>query len=101
MASHQFTSGSGAGRSRRANLHKGTGVGAGWILLVDTLAVSLILLPLTGVALWGMVNRRRMIGTGIAVVSIASAICLRCRQSENEDEIDIGLRLAAPAWDKA
>ncbi|HEV7817380.1 MAG TPA: PepSY-associated TM helix domain-containing protein [Janthinobacterium sp.] len=56
------------------NLHKGTGVGAGWILLVDTLAVSLILLPLTGVVLWAMVNRRRMVGTGIAVVSIASAI---------------------------
>lgn len=57
-----------------SNLHRGNGVSAGWILLIDTLAVSLLLLPLTGVALWAMVNRRRMIGTGIAAVSIVSAI---------------------------
>ncbi|HWZ47701.1 MAG TPA: PepSY-associated TM helix domain-containing protein [Herbaspirillum sp.] len=56
------------------SLHKGTGVGIGWILLIDTLAIGLILLPLTGVALWAMVNRRRMIGTVIAVASIAAAI---------------------------
>jgi hypothetical protein len=58
------------------NLHKGVGVGAGWILLADTLGGSIILLSLTGVLLWAMMNRRRMIGTGIAAVSVTLGIVL-------------------------
>jgi hypothetical protein len=56
------------------NLHKASGVGIGWILFADSLAGSLILLSFTGVAMWAMINRRRMIGTGIAAVSIGLAI---------------------------
>jgi hypothetical protein len=56
-----------------ANLHKGVGVGIGWILLVDTLAGSIILLSLTGILLWAMMTKRRMIGTSIAVVSTVLA----------------------------
>ena len=53
------------------NLHKGSGVGIGWILLADTLAGSIILLSLTGVALWALLNRRRMVGASIALSSLA------------------------------
>lgn len=53
------------------NLHKGTGMSVAWILLVDTLAGSIILLSLTGVLLWTMTNRKRMVGTAIAATSLA------------------------------
>lgn len=53
------------------NLHKGNGVGIPWILLADTLAGSIILLSLTGVVLWTQLNRRRMIGFGIGLTSLA------------------------------
>lgn len=52
------------------NLHKGTGVGIPWILLVDTLAGSIILLSLTGVVLWTQLNRRRLVGLGIGLTSL-------------------------------
>ena len=54
-----------------SNMHKGTGMGIGWILLVDTLAGSIILLSVTGVLLWAMMARRRMVGTAIGVGSLA------------------------------
>ena len=54
-----------------ANLHKGTGMSVAWILLVDTLAGSIILLSLTGVLLWTMTNRKRLVGTAIAATSVA------------------------------
>lgn len=54
------------------NLHKGTGVGVAWILLADTVAGSIMLLSLTGVLLWALLNRRRMVGTAIGLVSIAA-----------------------------
>jgi hypothetical protein len=44
------------------NLHKGIGMPVGWILLVDTLAGSLILLSLSGLTLWMLTRRRRMAG---------------------------------------
>jgi hypothetical protein len=53
-----------------ANLHKGTGMGLAWILLVDTLAGSIILLSLSGVLLWTMLNRRRMLGAAIGLASL-------------------------------
>ena len=58
------------------NLHKGTGVGAAWILLADTLAGSIILLSLSGVLLWALTNRRRMVGAAIGLTSIAAAFGL-------------------------
>jgi len=47
------------------NLHKGVGMPVAWILLVDTLAGSLILLSLSGLALWMLTRRRRTLGVAI------------------------------------
>ena len=44
------------------NMHKGVGMPVGWILLVDTLAGSLILLSVSGLALWVLTHRRRAVG---------------------------------------
>lgn len=52
------------------NLHKGVGMSVGWILLVDTLAGSIILLSLSGVALWALTNRRRTVGIVIGALSL-------------------------------
>lgn len=52
------------------NLHKGVGMSVGWILLVDTLAGSIILLSLSGVALWALTNRRRYVGIIIGTLSL-------------------------------
>ena len=41
-------------------LHKGVGLGAGWILLADSLAGSLILLSITGVLLWTKMRGSRL-----------------------------------------
>ena len=54
-----------------SNMHKGTGMGIGWILLVDTLAGSIILLSITGVLLWALMTRQRMVGTAIGMSSLA------------------------------
>jgi hypothetical protein len=56
-----------------SNLHKGVGMGVGWILLVDTLAGSIILLSLSGVVLWALTNRRRAVGIAIGAVSLLAA----------------------------
>lgn len=53
-----------------SNLHKGSGLGIGWILLVDTLAGSIVFLSFTGVILWSQLNRRRLIGAAIAATSL-------------------------------
>lgn len=55
------------------NLHKGVGMGVGWILLVDTLAGSIILLSLSGVVLWALTNRKRAIGVAIGALSLLAA----------------------------
>jgi len=44
------------------NMHKGVGMPVGWILLVDTLAGSLILLSLSGLTLWVLTHRKRTVG---------------------------------------
>ncbi|HEU4373797.1 MAG TPA: PepSY-associated TM helix domain-containing protein [Telluria sp.] len=53
------------------NMHKGAGMSVAWILLVDTLAGSIILLSLTGVLLWTLTNRQRLVGGAIAATSLA------------------------------
>nr|WP_245549247.1 PepSY-associated TM helix domain-containing protein [Noviherbaspirillum massiliense] len=58
------------------NLHKGVGGSIAWILLVDTLAGSIILLSITGVLLWAMMNRRRMLGAGIGFAGLAATVIL-------------------------
>ena len=42
------------------NLHKGVGMPVPWILLIDTLAGSLIFLSISGAILWWETNRRRL-----------------------------------------
>lgn len=58
------------------NLHKGVGMNAAWILLIDTLAGSLIFLSLSGVLLWVQTNRRRTVGTTILVISVVALLGL-------------------------
>jgi hypothetical protein len=53
-----------------ANLHKGSGMGVAWVLLVDTLAGSIILLSLSGVLLWALTARRRTVGIVIGALSL-------------------------------
>ena len=58
------------------NLHKGSGLGMGWVLLVDTLAGSIIFLSVTGIILWSQLNRRRLIGAVIVTTSFVLATIL-------------------------
>ncbi|MCK9686182.1 PepSY-associated TM helix domain-containing protein [Scleromatobacter humisilvae] len=53
------------------NLHKGIGMPVAWILLVDTLAGSMILLSLSGLALWMLTRRRRTVGLAIFGTALA------------------------------
>jgi hypothetical protein len=57
------------------NLHKGVGLSVGWVLLIDTLAGSIILLSLTGVLLWTELNKRKTIGAVLVLGSIVAAVC--------------------------
>lgn len=52
------------------NVHKGVGMPVPWILLVDTLAGSLVFLSLSGLILWWETNRRRRLGIAIFGVSL-------------------------------
>jgi hypothetical protein len=58
------------------NLHKGVGLSGGWVLLIDTLAGSIILLSLTGVLLWTELNKRKTIGAVLVLGSIVAAVCV-------------------------
>lgn len=55
-------------------LHKGVGMNAGWILLVDSLAGALIMLSLTGILLWTKMRRSRLVLTGLTGGSIVLAV---------------------------
>ncbi len=54
------------------NLHQGTGMSVAWILLVDTLSGSLVLLSLSGLSLWMLTRRKRTLG--IALFGTAFAV---------------------------
>jgi len=56
------------------NLHKGVGLSIGWILLIDTLAGSLVLLSLTGVLLWTQLHRTKTLAAVLVVGSIMLAV---------------------------
>jgi hypothetical protein len=58
------------------NMHKGVGLSVGWVLLIDTLAGSLILLSLTGVLLWTELNKRKTIGVVLVLGSITALVCM-------------------------
>lgn len=56
------------------NMHKGIGMSIPWILLVDTLAGSMIFLSISGVLLWVQTNRKRAVG--VAIFSVATSLTL-------------------------
>lgn len=56
------------------NLHKGSGLGMGWVLLVDTLAGALILLSLTGILLWTRLHGPRLAAAGLGLGSLSLAM---------------------------
>ena len=56
------------------NLHKGTGMGIGWVLLVDTLGGGLILLALTGSLLWTRLHGSRLAAVGLGLGSMSLAV---------------------------
>ena len=58
------------------NLHKGVGMPVPWILLIDTLAGSLIFLSISGAILWWETNRRRLVGLAIFGVSVAVTVAI-------------------------
>jgi uncharacterized protein len=58
------------------NLHKGIGMPVAWVLLIDTLAGSLIFLSLSGLILWWETNRRRRLGIAIFGVSVLATVGL-------------------------
>ncbi|RQO62744.1 peptidase [Variovorax sp. KBW07] len=58
------------------NMHKGGGMPLPWILLVDTLAGSLIFLSLSGVALWMLTHRRRRVGLALFGASLVAVLTL-------------------------
>ena len=58
------------------NLHKGTTMPVPWILLIDTLAGSLIFLSISGAILWWETHRRRLAGLVIFGVSVAVTVAL-------------------------
>jgi len=62
------------------NLHKGVGMPVAWILLVDTLAGSLIFLSVSGVALWMLTHRRRRVGLVIFGSSVLLTLGLIAAQ---------------------
>ena len=58
------------------NLHKGTTMPVPWILLIDTMAGSLIFLSISGAILWWETNRRRRLGLAIFGASVVTVVAL-------------------------
>jgi hypothetical protein len=58
------------------NLHKGTTMPVPWILLIDTMAGSLIFLSVSGLILWWETNRRRTVGIAIFGVAVVLTVGL-------------------------
>jgi hypothetical protein len=56
------------------NLHKGSGIGIGWVLLADTLAGSLVVLSLTGTLLWTGLHGRRIAAVGLVLTCLSLAL---------------------------
>jgi len=54
------------------NLHKGVGMSVAWILLVDTLAGSMILLSVSGLSLWMLTRRTRTLGLVVLGTALAA-----------------------------
>jgi hypothetical protein len=61
------------------NLHKGVGMGIGWVLLADTLAGGLIVLSLTGILLWTRLHGGRLVAAGLGIGSLGLAFGFACQ----------------------
>jgi hypothetical protein len=59
-------------------LHKGDGLGIGWVLLIDTLAGALVMLCITGFLLWSRLHGPRLVALGLmaTVLLLASYAAL-------------------------
>ena len=57
-------------------LHKGLGMGVGWVLLADSLAGALILLSITGVLLWTRMRGSRLVMVGLCGTSLGLAVLI-------------------------
>lgn len=55
-------------------LHKGVGLGVGWVLLADTLAGGLVFLSLTGLLLWTKLHGSRLSMAGLGLTSLGLAV---------------------------
>lgn len=53
------------------NLHKGTGLGVVWVLLVDTIAGALVTMSVTGMLLWSRLHGRRLTALALIAGSLA------------------------------
>lgn len=57
-------------------LHKGVGLGTGWVLLADTIAGGLVFLSLTGLLLWTRLHGSRVLMAGLGLTSLGLGIWL-------------------------
>jgi hypothetical protein len=55
-------------------MHKGTGMNAGWILLVDSLAGAMLVLSITGVLLWTKMRGSRLALAGLVGTSLGLTV---------------------------
>lgn len=55
-------------------LHKGVGMEAGWVLLVDTLALGLVYLSLSGLFMWTKLHGSRSTMLGLGLTSFVLAV---------------------------
>ncbi|QPK61501.1 PepSY-associated TM helix domain-containing protein [Methylomonas sp. LL1] len=62
--------------SMLTNLHKGSGMGVGWILLADSLAGGLMFLSLTGILLWTRLHGKRLAAAGLGLSSLSLSVFL-------------------------
>jgi hypothetical protein len=60
-------------------LHMGVGMGAGWVLLADSLAGALAFLSLTGLLLWTKLHGSRLTMAGLGLSSLGLAVFLAVR----------------------
>lgn len=56
------------------NLHKSTGAGLLWVLLMDSIAGALIVMSLTGFILWTRLHGTRLVASGIVLTSLGLGI---------------------------
>ena len=56
------------------NFHRANGVGVVWVLLSDSIGASLILLSLSGLLLWTELEKKKVIGASVFIVSVITAL---------------------------